>query len=628
MASVLLVNLPFASIKRPSLALTQLKSRLKACLGDRVSVNVLYLNLDFAHYMSLDFYNEIAETMDHHSTGLGDWFFRQVAFPELPTNTDEYFRRCYPRPTKDNVRLRKLVEEKRSGLHNFLAKLIDDYRLDQADIVGFSSTFAQNVACVAMARLLKTRSASPIILMGGANCESVMGREIATNIEVVDFVFSGPALVSLPQFVRNYIDDKFEEMYSIPGVFSRKSQRCSSFSVVGQTPDAPIGEEFDINVMVDLDYTDYLAKLKSSYADGQVHPSLLFETSRGCWWGEKAHCTFCGLNGQTMSYRSMSPDQAVVLLKSLFRHADICSLFESVDNIMPRHYVQEVFTRLSTPPNTTMFYEVKADLSEGDLAILSGAGVRRIQPGIESFATSTLRLMKKGTTATQNVEFLRNCLMHGVEPYWNLLVGFPGEKADVYQKYCHDLPLLTHLVPPSGVFPVRFDRFSPYFNKAKEYHLDLNPMAYYALTYPFDRQILANLAYYFSNHNYDADYLVALAENIGKVRDKIESWRQLWTKELVAMTLQPKLHFIAKTGGEILDSRSGATLRLDVGPLGRRVLEFLYKPKVASMLSREFPDTTVDNELEILDTMGLLFREGERVVGLVCPHEPMAAIQQ
>ena len=31
-------------------------------------------------------------------------------------------------------------------------------------------------------------------------------------------------------------------------------------------------------------------------------PSVFVETSRGCWWGERMHCTFCGLNGATMAY--------------------------------------------------------------------------------------------------------------------------------------------------------------------------------------------------------------------------------------------------------------------------------------------------------------------------------------
>ena len=35
--------------------------------------------------------------------------------------------------------------------------------------------------------------------------------------------------------------------------------------------------------------------------------SLPMESSRGCWWGAKQHCTFCGLNGGSMAYRSKSP---------------------------------------------------------------------------------------------------------------------------------------------------------------------------------------------------------------------------------------------------------------------------------------------------------------------------------
>lgn len=47
----------------------------------------------------------------------------------------------------------------------------------------------------------------------------------------------------------------------------------------------------------------------------------------------------------------------------------------------------------------SMFYEVKADLSEADMEVLAKTGVKFIQPGIESLATSTLKLMKKGTSA-------------------------------------------------------------------------------------------------------------------------------------------------------------------------------------------------------------------------------------
>ena len=36
------------------------------------------------------------------------------------------------------------------------------------------------------------------------------------------------------------------------------------------------------------------------------------ETARGCWWGERQHCTFCGLNGATMAFRSKTPERVLV----------------------------------------------------------------------------------------------------------------------------------------------------------------------------------------------------------------------------------------------------------------------------------------------------------------------------
>jgi len=74
---------------------------------------------------------------------------------------------------------------------------------------------------------------------------------------------------------------------------------------------------------------------------------------------------------------------------------------------MPKSYLREVFPNLHTPENLTIFYEVKADLSDADLAVLAEARVHSLQPGIEALATSTLKLMKKGTSGSGNVRFLQ-----------------------------------------------------------------------------------------------------------------------------------------------------------------------------------------------------------------------------
>lgn len=45
-----------------------------------------------------------------------------------------------------------------------------------------------------------------------------------------------------------------------------------------------------------------LKPLQASFAS-----LLVLEGARGCWWGEKHHCTFCGLNGSLMKFRSKPP---------------------------------------------------------------------------------------------------------------------------------------------------------------------------------------------------------------------------------------------------------------------------------------------------------------------------------
>src|SRR4029078_9458024 len=61
------------------------------------------------------------------------------------------------------------------------------------DIVGFSSTFQQNIPSLALARELKRRHPGVKILFGGANCEDEMGRELHRSFPFLDVVCSGEA---------------------------------------------------------------------------------------------------------------------------------------------------------------------------------------------------------------------------------------------------------------------------------------------------------------------------------------------------------------------------------------------------------------------------------------------------
>lgn len=614
MLEIALANMPFGTVSLPSLGLTQLRSVLGQQFGDRVAPRIFYLNHDFAQFLGLEPYQLIANSMDALISGLGDWFFRSVAYPDLDEQVDLYRRRYLTDPMRQQAMRQYSLWERRQETGSFLDQLIARYRLAEYPVVGFSSLFQQNIASFALARKIKERNPEVVTVMGGANCETSMGAAIVRNVESIDFVFSGPALATFPEFVRRMLDGDEDGRHRIRGVLSKRNLEEKSGTVVNE-----IGADVDIDQPLPLDYGDYLATIDEKFPPGAVVPALLFESSRGCWWGQRSQCTFCGLNGLEIGYRGMQADNALQQFERLFEYAPRVKRFEAVDNIMPREYVTEVLPHVKPPPDVTIFYEVRADLKDHELAVLAKAGVKEIQPGIEALATSTLKLMKKGTTVFQNLTFLKNCVRHNIQPAWNLLVGFPGEGEDVYAKYVEDLPHLTHLMPPSGVFPVRFDRFSIYFNSPEEYGLKLRPMDFYKLIYPFEKESLDDLAYYFADLNYAAPYLAAMVKWIDRLRQQVTHWQTRWQPS--DNQIKPELYLKSKNHtGVVYDSRSGKVVEQEVSALGLRALETLARAMKLPRLQKALgdpPQAEIQSELASLQERGLVFHEGEMYLSLV-----------
>ncbi len=618
MYRITLINMPFSNLSLPSLALTQLKAVLERDLDDQIRVRILYLNHDFSHYLGLDLYFRITHAVESNNSGLGDWLFRQVAFPLASDNIQQYFQRYYPQQEGGLDVLKGKILAKRVRLGQFLDRLIGNYQLDQEDLVGFTSMFAQNVASLAMARKIKDRNPRCVTVMGGANCEAPMGAELAAHVEAMDFIFSGPALVSFPQFVRYQIRGEVEACRTLQGVFCGANLGSKHLEGSGA-----IGAELPMNIPVPLDYDEFLALFEKNFPGGDLRPCLTFETSRGCWWGERSHCTFCGLNGGTMAFRRMPADDAVELLNGLFlRYGDRCPRYEAVDNIMPIDYIKDVFPRLKPPPEATIFYEIKANMKEEELEILKRGGVNEVQPGIESLSTSTLKLMRKGTTSFQNIRFLKGCLSANVRPIWNLLIGFPGEEAGVYEKYLADLPLLFHLMPPTGAFPVRFDRYSPYFTHSDSFRLKLSPYDFYEMVYPFGTDSLYNLAYYFEDRNYNARYIDNLILWKEKLNTVVDQWRALWKSDSVL----PKPELYLKLAADscpavVFDSRNGQSgTEHEISDLGLRVLDLLHVRGMRLTDLERSVDATPDDlagEIDGLRRSGILFEEDGRWMSLV-----------
>src|SRR5262249_2384214 len=195
-------------------------------------------------------------------------------------------------------------------------------------VVGVTSTHLQNCAGLAVLRRLKARYPAVHTAMGGANCEGEMGAALHALFPFVDYVCSGEGDRVVPELMRRLLAGESAE--GLPGIFARGAAH-------------PLGDATHTPMVLELDslpypdYDDYFAQFGSSALAAVETPTLALETSRGCWWGAKHQCKFCGLNGGTMHYRRKSPARAVAEIDYLIDRYP-SRKFYATDNILDFQY--------------------------------------------------------------------------------------------------------------------------------------------------------------------------------------------------------------------------------------------------------------------------------------------------
>jgi ribosomal peptide maturation radical SAM protein 1 len=512
---VALVNMPFASTRYPSIQL----GLLQAILTDRGIPTVThYLNLNFAARIGWMLYENLTEGQAY---GIGDWIFSRAAFgndapPLVPGR--ELFASALGLTDAQHVLLTELREREAP---KFIDHCLATVPWEDYDVVGFGSVFAQNCAALALARRIKKTYPRIFTIFGGANFEGEMGEEYLRVFPWIDYAVIGEGDEALPALLDRLAVG--EDATSLPGVAHRRQDGIVS-AVKGSLVR-------DLNALPAPDYTDFFAAAAELRLPDIVNGRELaipFESARGCWWGAKHHCTFCGLNGPTMAFRSKLPERVLSEIDTLARRYQNNS-FWAVDNILDHRYVQEVFARIAEQGRQyRFFYEVKANLTQEQLRVLALGGMRSLQPGIESLDNQLLKLIKKGTTAIINVRFLKWAHHYGISVVWNLLHGIPGERAEDYENQLSILRLITHLPPPSSLPCIAVMRFSPYHFDAEAFGiLNVRPSAIYSCIYP-EEVDLRRIAYLF---DYDTRNTVS-EEVFKRVEEHVQGWRELWKRSV------------------------------------------------------------------------------------------------
>ena len=623
---ILLVLMPYASVERASLAIGSLASGLR-CAG--LDADSDYPNLRFADLIGLDAYESINTSPIFYQ--IGEWSFSQAAFPGADMDTDGYLSHLEELLPIEGLAQR--LEAVQRAATWFVDRTARDILARGARIVGASTVFQQNNASLALLRRIKALDPTVVTLLGGGNCEGRMGWTLHQQCDFVDYTVSGEADALLAPLCTDILTGA-PDLPSDglpPGVFGPAHRGRPA------PPDAALyARVADMSQVALPDFDPYFDGLSRTGFGQRVVPGLPVEAARGCWWGQKHHCTFCGISTSGMHFRAKTSAQFRPELDTLSDRYGVTRM-SPADNIVEPSYFKSFLPDLAASDRRfDIFFQTKANLKRAQLEALAGAGVRWLQPGIEALSDEMLALLTKGASMMINLQFLKWARQEGIWLLWHILNGAPGEQDDWYAETAAWLPLVPHFQPPSspGMNRIRFNRFSPYAERPDTFGLTLEPAWAYAHTYPFSRDVMRDLAYYFSDREMDVAALRGDGPGTAAMPAAIGAWYHGFTDPSgpipVLRADAPTLTAHATSDGwDVTDTRPvrvADTHRL--GALDVAILRACDACCTQSAVHKRLSDTTtpadVQARIDALVDARLILRRGDLILSLVFDRAPRA----
>jgi len=602
---ICLMSLPWPLFKRPSIQLGSLKSFLnKELEGTRVDTKHMYLNV--AHAIGYDVYQAISRR-----TWLAESVYAALLYPERSVSIERLFR---GQASGDQV-LRSIDFKALLGrVKNVTDEAIQQINWHDIGLVGFSLCLCQLTSSLYAARQIKKISPDIITLFGGSTVSNPFCKNYLDVFTDIDVIVNGEGelpLLKLLAHIEKHGD--IETAHTIDGVVTRgvPDNEWHSFSQLS-----------DLERLATPDYDDYFQTLETFSSGKRFFPTLPVESSRGCWWigatrrKQPRGCAFCNLNLQWSGYRKRHSTELVHDIDVLTeRHQTLSVAF--MDNVLPVESPDTLFSGLiRLNKDLKMFSEIRASTPLKTLTRMHSAGMTEVQVGIESLSSNLLKKMKKGTTAIQNMEIMKNCEALGLQNASNLIIHFPGsDETDVVET----LRNLVFAMPFRPLKPVDFwlGLGSSVWENPSRFHIkSISNHPHYRILFP--EHITNNIQ--FSIQAYRGDR-VRQRKNWKAVKKKIQEWNQFYADLHSRPSSGPILGY--QDGGSFLILRQR---QLNADPFQHRLVGasrkiYLFCSKVRSLrrILLQFPELTEDKLMPFLRMMtgkGLMFEEQGRYLSL------------
>ena len=227
--------------------------------------------------------------------------------------------------------------------------------------------------------------------------------------------------------------------------------------------------------------------------------------------------------------------------------------------------------------------------------------------------------MDKGVRGIQNVNLLRWAHYYGIRVHWNILWGFPDERAEDYEQQARLIPNIVHLEPPIQGLRLALYRFSPlYFDRARFGIRWLKPEASLTYVYPSSFEI-EKIAYYFE-HEFESQLPDGTFEPL---KEAIDVWRDSWKQPE-----RPWFQYRWSPGLlHIEDGRNPANpcLYSFEAPLAEIYVAMSDRPMSVELICNAVDlSLSIEEITEVLDLFvlkGLAVRDGDLFLALAIPAQ-------
>ena len=498
---VCLVCMPYCNPQIPSLALGLLQSTL---IEGGIQAKSIYANLLFGEQIGLDAYDQ-----SHHADPrvmIAEWSFASVAFPDFKPDESKFISDIYRligrQIQKSKIELKQMLDLVRSEAEQFTEDLAEQILKMSPKIVACSSSLSQRVPSLALLKKIHDLSPKVITLMGGADCEGIMGIATHEYFPWVDYVISGEGEDIMVPLVRQiFKQGRHVPIEDLPLGIIVPQHRKQGYSKIKSEKDFR-ALACSFHDQIEPIYDDYFTIFRAlPEVSRRIRPTLPIQSSRGCWYGK---CKFCGLNIPQIAYRVRPAEKIMTELDHLSNRYGV-KHFEFLDNVLEMKYFEDLIPELiNRGAPYKMFCEIRTSMSKKHFKMLREAGFIMCQPGVESLHSEALKAMRKGVTAWQNIQTLKWTCQYGIRSYWSILYDYPGDRDEWYEEMADLVPSLTHLYPPAGMGYVQYQRNSHYFDHKEKYVLKLKPSSLNAFIYPLEINDQIDLVNTFEDDFYTA----------------------------------------------------------------------------------------------------------------------------